>query len=169
MCYVGKYSLFFLPYFTQISKNITTNEMANGMRYSYLRGPGGKFRNPYDHGVCKNCSDFLIKGYNEDIEVAEQNLISEEMNMIQMTNVVSQNGEKQASLANGNGHVCIDVDSKGSPRVHGHVHTSKCSHGNSSTNSSSSNNSKGSRVPFGLGLGLGRNNARHNSRSVLAA
>ncbi|KAH0450729.1 hypothetical protein IEQ34_021421 [Dendrobium chrysotoxum] len=152
----------------QISRNITTNEMANGMRYSYLRGPGGKFRNPYDHGVRKNCSDFLIKGYNEDIEVAEQNLHSEEMSMIQMTNVVSQqNVENQANHANGNGHVCIDVDSRGSTRTHGHVHTSKCSHGKISTNGSSS---KGSRVPFGLGLGLGlgRNNARHSSRAVLA-
>lgn len=137
--------------------------MANVMKYSYLRGPGGKFRNPYDHGVRKNCSDFLIKGYTEDIEVAEQNLNSGEMSMIQMTNAVSQN-EKQSNLANGNGHVSIDVDSKGSSRTHGHVHTSKCSHGKSSITS----NSRGIRIPFGLGLGLSRNNTRHSSGSVLA-
>ncbi|XP_020591875.1 protein S-acyltransferase 24 [Phalaenopsis equestris] len=153
----------------QISRNITTNEMANGLRYSYLRGPGGKFRNPYDHGVYKNCSDFLIKGYNEDVEVAYHNLNSEETNMIQMTNIVSQNSENQANQANGNGHLSINFDSKGSPRTHGHVHTSKCSHGkNSSSGSNSNNNSRGSRIPFGLGLGLGRNNARHSSPSVLA-
>jgi palmitoyltransferase ZDHHC13/17 len=55
----------------QISSNITTNEMANALRYSYLRGPGGRFRNPFDHGVRKNCSDFFLKGYHEDIEKVE--------------------------------------------------------------------------------------------------
>ncbi|KAK7310738.1 hypothetical protein RJT34_08434 [Clitoria ternatea] len=53
---------------SQISCNITTNEMTNVMRYGDLRGPGGKFINPYDHGIKKNCSDFLINGYNEDVE-----------------------------------------------------------------------------------------------------
>nr|CAB3449097.1 unnamed protein product [Digitaria exilis] len=70
---------------SQISKNITTNEMANSMRYSYLRGPGGRFRNPYDHGVRKNCSDFFLKGYNEDIERAVQTLLpDEEMGPLQV-------------------------------------------------------------------------------------
>lgn len=136
--------------------------MANVMRYNYLRGPGGKFRNSFDHGVRKNCSDFLIKGYNEDIEVEEQSLNSGEMSIIEMTNAVSQNGVKQSNLANGNGHVSIDVDSKGSSRTHGHVHTPKCSHSKSSITSSNSI-SRGIRIPFGLGLGLGRNNARHSS------
>jgi palmitoyltransferase ZDHHC13/17 len=45
--------------------------MANALRYSYLRGPGGRFRNPFDHGVRKNCSDFFLKGYHEDIEKVE--------------------------------------------------------------------------------------------------
>ncbi|KAK7265604.1 hypothetical protein RJT34_33226 [Clitoria ternatea] len=27
-----------------------------------VRGPGGRFRNPYDHGIKKNCSDFMING-----------------------------------------------------------------------------------------------------------
>ncbi|KAL1167352.1 hypothetical protein V6Z11_A05G013500 [Gossypium hirsutum] len=56
---------------SQISQNITTNEMANVMRYSYLRGAGGLFKNPYDHGCHKNCTDFLFKGYNEDVEASE--------------------------------------------------------------------------------------------------
>lgn len=53
----------------QIARNITTNELANALRYGYLRGPDGLFRNPYNHGCRKNCSDFLIRGYTDD-EVA---------------------------------------------------------------------------------------------------
>nr|CAD1831830.1 unnamed protein product [Ananas comosus var. bracteatus] len=85
---------------SQISKNITTNEMANVMRYNYLRGPGGRFRNPYDHGVRRNCSDFLINGYNEDVERPDQPLPSdEEMGMIQMTtrSAVPHNGESHSN------------------------------------------------------------------------
>ncbi|XP_002969220.2 protein S-acyltransferase 24 [Selaginella moellendorffii] len=58
----------------QIARNITTNEMANAARYVYLRGPDGLFFNPYDHGFWKNCSNFLLLGYNEDIEQAWQPL-----------------------------------------------------------------------------------------------
>lgn len=53
----------------QIARNITTNEMANSLRYAYLKGSDGRFRNPYDSGCRKNCVDFLLNGYNEDIEV----------------------------------------------------------------------------------------------------
>ncbi|CAM8932493.1 unnamed protein product [Rhodiola kirilowii] len=53
----------------QIARNITTNEMANAVRYGYLRGPDGKFRNPYNHGLQKNCTEFFIKGYTTDDEV----------------------------------------------------------------------------------------------------
>jgi hypothetical protein len=53
----------------QIARNITTNEMANSLRYGYLKGADGRFRNPYDSGCRKNCVDFLLNGYNEDIEV----------------------------------------------------------------------------------------------------
>lgn len=55
---------------SQISRNITTNEMANAIRYGYLRGPDGRFRNPYNHGCRKNCSDFVIRGYTDDNEIA---------------------------------------------------------------------------------------------------
>ncbi|XP_023511407.1 probable protein S-acyltransferase 23 [Cucurbita pepo subsp. pepo] len=51
---------------SQIARNITTNEVSNAIRYGYLRGPDGKFRNPYNHGCRKNCSDFLIHGYIDD-------------------------------------------------------------------------------------------------------
>ncbi|CAN6458872.1 unnamed protein product [Victoria cruziana] len=54
----------------KISRNITTNELANASRYGYLRGPDGRFRNPYNHGIRKNCMDFLIQGYTDDREVA---------------------------------------------------------------------------------------------------
>ncbi|XP_058115701.1 protein S-acyltransferase 24-like [Magnolia sinica] len=137
---------------SQISRNITTNEMANAMRYSYLRGPGGGFRNPYDHGVRKNCLDFLINGYNEDIEYMEQPVHSEGIGMVPITrNTNLQNGENQCHHANGNGHVCIDVES-GNTSHHGLVH-------------SSHNHGKSDGVPLGLGLGLGRNNAHHHHHS----
>ncbi|WOK92268.1 putative protein S-acyltransferase 23 [Canna indica] len=55
---------------SQIARNITTNESANSARYSYLRGPDGRFRNPYNHGCRKNCTDFLIYGYISDNEIA---------------------------------------------------------------------------------------------------
>ncbi|KAG1341873.1 S-acyltransferase [Cocos nucifera] len=55
---------------SQIARNITTNELANAARYSYLRGPEGRFRNPYNHGFRRNCTDFLINGYINDDEIA---------------------------------------------------------------------------------------------------
>lgn len=54
----------------QIARNITTNEVANSSRYGYLRGPDGKFRNPYNHGCWKNCSDFVFQGYTDDNDIA---------------------------------------------------------------------------------------------------
>ncbi|KAI3495995.1 hypothetical protein L1887_38344 [Cichorium endivia] len=136
---------------SQVGRNITTNEMANMMRYNYLRGASGRFRNPYDHGCKKNCSDFLINGYNEDIQVIEESPAdqSEGINMMPMNNPsLALNIQNEAALAaaaaaaaaaggghshqtNGNGH---------------HVHSSSCSHGKPKTDS----------VPLGLGLGLGR-------------
>ncbi|OVA06812.1 zinc finger protein [Macleaya cordata] len=55
---------------SQIARNITTNEMANRARYGYLRSPDGQFRNPYNHGCRKNCTDFFINGYTDDDEIA---------------------------------------------------------------------------------------------------
>ncbi|MBA0823924.1 hypothetical protein Goarm_020617, partial [Gossypium armourianum] len=51
---------------TQIARNITTNEVSNAIRYRYLHGPEGRFRNPYNHGCRKNCTDFFIRGYTDD-------------------------------------------------------------------------------------------------------
>lgn len=50
----------------QIARNITTNEMANVNRYQYLKGPDGRFFNPYDRGYVRNCTDFLLHGASED-------------------------------------------------------------------------------------------------------
>ncbi|XP_041011630.1 probable protein S-acyltransferase 23 isoform X2 [Juglans microcarpa x Juglans regia] len=55
---------------TQVARNITTNELANAIRYGYLRRPDGRFHNPYNHGCQKNCADFLIQGYTDDDEIA---------------------------------------------------------------------------------------------------
>ncbi|XP_047321320.1 protein S-acyltransferase 24-like isoform X2 [Impatiens glandulifera] len=97
---------------SQISRNITTNELVNSMRYGYLRGPGGRFRNPYDHGIKKNCSDFLIKGYNEDVEYEEHFTQTDGVGMISMSRVSSlQNG-------NGKGQVAINVNGNGNRKNH---------------------------------------------------
>ncbi|CAJ1936198.1 unnamed protein product [Sphenostylis stenocarpa] len=53
-----------------IARNVTTNELVNSSRYDYLRGPDGRFRNPYNHGWWKNCADFLFLGYTNDDEIA---------------------------------------------------------------------------------------------------
>lgn len=147
---------------SQISHNITTNEMANAMRYSYLRGPGGRFRNPYDHGIKKNCSDFLINGYNEDLECLEESSNPEEgIGMMQMTRSSNiTNGEPRShsdyAKGNGNSHVVINVNSNSTnSKTHhghsnGHVHSSHCSHSNQGKTRNDS-------IPAGLGLGLGRN------------
>ncbi|KAK7319534.1 hypothetical protein RJT34_04256 [Clitoria ternatea] len=55
---------------SMISRNVTTNELANSARYEYLRGLDGKFRNPYNHGCWKNCADFLFLGYTNDDDIA---------------------------------------------------------------------------------------------------
>ncbi|XP_068636658.1 protein S-acyltransferase 24-like [Aristolochia californica] len=144
---------------SQISRNVTTNEMANAMRYSYLRGAGGRFRNPYDHGFQKNCYEFLINGSNEDIEhVVPEAAHAEGIGMSEMPrNTNLQDGVPQT---NSNSHVALDVDSK-STRSHGHVHSGECDHSHSKSDSA---------VPLGLGLGLGlgRNTGHHHSsRSVV--
>ncbi|KAG5559495.1 hypothetical protein RHGRI_009131 [Rhododendron griersonianum] len=139
---------------SQISRNITTNEMTNVMRYSYLKGPGGRFRNPYDHGCKKNCSDFLINGYNEDTECSEESVQSEGIGMVHMTrNSTPQNGFGHSHhQTNGNNSHVINVNNN--TKTHQvHVHSSQCSHG------------KSEAVPLGLGLGL----ARNTTRSVAAS
>ncbi|XP_047315169.1 probable protein S-acyltransferase 23 [Impatiens glandulifera] len=59
---------------SQIGRNLTTNEVANAGRYTYLRGPDGKFRNPYNRGFRKNCTDFLIHGHTSDAPHHKQHL-----------------------------------------------------------------------------------------------
>ncbi|XP_027368906.1 protein S-acyltransferase 24 isoform X2 [Abrus precatorius] len=147
---------------SQISRNITTNEMANAMRYSYLRGPGGRFRNPYDHGIKKNCSDFLINGYNEDVECVEELGHSEEgigmTHIARSTNLINGGSHTHSEYARGtgNGHHVINVNCNNTNskthhgHINGHVHSSHCSHSNHGK-------TRNDNVPLGLGLGLGRN------------
>lgn len=54
---------------SQIARNITTNEAVNSSRYTYLQGPDGRFRNPYDHDIKNNCIYFLTHGYNNEDEL----------------------------------------------------------------------------------------------------
>lgn len=135
----------------QVGRNITTNEMANMMRYNYLRGPGGRFRNPYDHGCKKNCSDFLINGYNDDIEVLEETPQSEGINMMPMSIQNGPSGHSHQINGNGNGHVDLNKNAKSNS----HVHSSSCSHGSRSKPKTDSSKPKTDSVPLGLGLGLG--------------
>lgn len=130
--------------------------MANAMRYSYLRGAAGRFRNPYDQGIKKNCTDFLINGYNEDVECIEEpgNSGGIMMNIARNSSLV--NGDSHSHSAKGNGHV-INVSSTSSnsstrhahAHGNGHVHSSHCSHNNSH------GKTKNESIPLGLGLGLG--------------
>lgn len=150
---IGVAALTFMQ-ISQVGRNITTNEMANMMRYGYLRGAGGRFRNPYDHGCKKNCSDFLINGYNEDIQVTEEEsssvVQSDGINMMPMANSsLALNLHNEAALAAASAAAGGGVGGGYSQQMNGnghHVHSSSCSHGRPKTES----------VPLGLGLGLGR-------------
>ncbi|XP_051152494.1 protein S-acyltransferase 24-like [Andrographis paniculata] len=134
---------------SQIARNITTNEMFNRTRYSYLRGPGGHFRNPYDHGCKKNCSDFLINGYNEDIEYKEASNEPEGTGMTPMAGL--PNGNSHSHHSSSNGHVVLDVNSDTTTHDRDSHSSCHCQHSND-------NNSrrKTESVPLGLGIGLGR-------------
>lgn len=99
--------------------------MANALRYNYLRGPGGQFRNPYDHGCKKNCSDFLINGYSEDVEYVEESVQAEGIGMMNIPN--NSNLQNGSHHINGNGHIAINVNSKRINSHHGHVHSAHCS------------------------------------------
>lgn len=144
--------------FCQISRNITTNEMANVMRYSYLRGPGGRFWNPYDRGCRKNCSDFLINGYNEDIEYNEESSQPDGIRMMDIgRSSTIQNGEASSPRVNGNGHVSINISSSDTKSSHHHHHHH---HGHTRCSSCSHGKPKPENLPLGLGLGLGRSGAR---------
>ncbi|KAK4383285.1 protein S-acyltransferase 24 [Sesamum angolense] len=120
--------------YMNIARNITTNEMANVMRYDYLRGPGDQCHNPYDHGCKNNCSDFLIKGYNEDIELLEAPLAEHQGCGIIQPHCGSLPNDVVGLChqTNGNGHVAIDVniskcDGYNHCSHHDHSHSRKTS------------------------------------------
>lgn len=123
---------------TQIARNITTNELTNAMRYSYLKRPDGRFHNPYDHGCRKNCSDFLIQGYNEDINLPWQPL---QQNGVGMVQLMQKSGSSSASTS-----TSVNVMSSSGSNANHHQHSSACNHSNHGHSSNF--------VPLGLGLGL---------------
>lgn len=106
--------------------------MANANRYSYLQGGDGRFYNPYDHGCSKNCSDFILKGHNEDDELPWQAVPSQNGGAIQM---IPRSGSSSDVLP---------TTSQIQPSLRTHVHSASCSHNHSQALSS----------PLGLGLGL---------------
>ena len=44
--------------------NMTTNEMINGYRYTYMQDTYGRFKNPYDKGRTANLVDFISGGHH---------------------------------------------------------------------------------------------------------
>ncbi len=58
----------------QIARNITTNEMSNAARYNYLKDSNGRFHNPFDRGLRKNCMEFLFMGFIEDVNTTAASL-----------------------------------------------------------------------------------------------
>ena len=126
--------------------------MTNAIRYSYLKGPGGRFRNPYDHGCQKNCTDFLILGYNEDTEIAWQPLQQDGTGTVQMSSSNALGSVKSVDIQDKS-----SVDkSSGNCNVNGH--SSRCNH----------IHCQSEVVPLGLGLGLGRSNLGHGHHSAHA-
>ncbi|XP_024374636.1 protein S-acyltransferase 24 [Physcomitrium patens] len=107
----------------QIARNITTNEMANSLRYTYLKDAEGRFRNPYDSGCRKNCVDFFLTGYNEDIEVPWEP-IRQHGGVIQMGDRSVAAGTLGSSLAGVVGQNSTNVANG----LRNHVHSSTCSH-----------------------------------------
>lgn len=140
----------------QIARNITTNEMANSLRYGYLKGADGRFRNPYDSGCRKNCADFLLNGYNEDIEVPWEP-IQQHGGVVQMGDRSVAAGAVGASLGGVPGQSSSSVAN--GLRNH-HVHSSTCSHNHQS-------HSSGGSLPLGLGnLGLPGHGSRDRDHTA---
>jgi ankyrin repeat protein len=131
---------------TQIARNITTNEVANQVRYNYLKGTDGRFKNVYDHGVRKNCSEFLLTGFSSDLEVSPSAQPENRGGLIQLMehapgHHAHSNGAASAQEDTGGGH---------------HVHSAGCQH----------NHGQAGSTPVGLGLGgLGLNTIRTSGGS----
>lgn len=54
----------------QVARNLTTNEQMNLHRYPHFHTHAGRFQNPFDRGLLRNCADFCFRPTtrNEDIE-----------------------------------------------------------------------------------------------------
>lgn len=54
-------------------KNLTTNEVMNSHRYQHMRTEQGKFQNPFDRGILKNCMERCLPAYISDSNQSEEN------------------------------------------------------------------------------------------------
>ena len=45
---------------SQVSRNVTTNELSNWVRYKYLHSENGDFENPFDQGCRNNCAEICF-------------------------------------------------------------------------------------------------------------
>lgn len=137
---------------TQIARNITTNEVANSMRYNYLKSTDGRFKNVYDHGIRKNCSEFWLTGFSSDLEVSSASPRANRGGLIQMMeHPPGHNSNAHHAHAHNNGSTVVQdqgVKSASGGGSHHHVHGAGCQH---------SHGQGGGPAPVGLGLGLGTN------------
>ncbi|KAH7387209.1 hypothetical protein KP509_16G010800 [Ceratopteris richardii] len=135
---------------TQIARNITSNELANATRYTYLKGPDGRFHNPFDRGCRSNCTDFVVNGYSEDDNIVPQQLRQNGVGMQLMRRSSPSNGSSTTIATNMLPLNGAQPHSEHHHHHHHHQHHEHTLSGNNITHGNSSN-----FVPLGLGLGLG--------------
>lgn len=51
----------------QVAQNVTTNELSNWSRYAYMRDDKGRYSNPFDNGIRRNC----IEAFNPAASTAD--------------------------------------------------------------------------------------------------
>eukprot|EP00898_Chlorokybus_atmophyticus_P004643 jgi/Chlat1/517/Chrsp103S00991 len=165
----------------QIARNLTTNEVANMHRYTYLHGDNGFFRNPWDKGCYRNCKEFLILGYSPDDAVVPimQPSAQHNIDIMERSEEGAETTETERLLESigvpHNPRGCIPKlfgQGRHHHRVRGHVHGPSCNH-NGHSHAYSNGQShlvaqgqskigsnlgvsaiKADSLPLGLGLGL---------------
>jgi hypothetical protein len=136
----------------QIARNVTTNEIANSHRYSYLRSGDGRYFNPYDKGIQANCAEFLAKGYTTDVDVPWTSPVDPQMQIPQP--ISHSHGHNHATpSANVNGP--MGAGFLGSLFGKVHVHSSSCNHEHDNGHAHVDAAKGQGSGPLGLGLGQG--------------
>lgn len=136
----------------QIARNVTTNEVANSHRYSYLRSGDGRYFNPYDKGMRANCAEFLSKGYTTDVDVPWTVPTDPPMQIPQLLSRAHSH-EHATPSAGANG--VTGGGFLGSLFGKGHVHSSSCNHEHDNGHAHNDVEKGQSNGPLGLGLGQG--------------